>query len=99
MNWLDFMDRCSNDWNLPLPKDNVSLPVSSPGVSLNWSDFMVRCGHEWNWYLPEDEVSRILRYNNRIKMKDIWNKFGRGILKYYADRGNTHYLCSLHLCQ
>ena len=63
--------------------------VSLPGVSLNWSDFMIECCHEWNWYLPEDDVSRILQYNNRVKMKDIWNKFGRGILKYYADRG-TH---------
>ena len=63
--------------------------VSLSGTSMNWLDFMDRCSNDWNLPLPKDNVSRILQYDNRVKMKDIWNKFGRGILKYYAD-GGTH---------
>ena len=63
--------------------------VCLPGASLNWSDFIDKSSNDWNWSPPEDETCHILRYGNKVKMRDIWNKFGRGILNYYADRG-TH---------
>ena len=63
--------------------------VSLPGESVNWLVFMVDYSHDWYWSLPEDETSKILQYGNKVKMRDIWNKFGRGILYYYAERG-TH---------
>ena len=67
--------------------------VCLPGVSLNWLDFMDKCNNDWNWSPPGDEariksdIRPILRYSNKVKMRDIWIKFGRGILNYYADRG------------
>ena len=53
--------------------------------SVNWGDFKVKFGNEWNWDLPTDKEFEILQMNNREKMKNIWDKFGEAILKYYLE--------------
>ena len=64
-----------------------STEVRIPGKSMKWGDFKVQSGNEWDWELPTDEDYKILQQNNREIMKNIWNKFGRGILNYHAKAG------------
>ena len=63
--------------------------VLIPGQNLTWCEFKENCGDEWDWSLPRDENYVVLQRENRDKMKRIWNKFGREILNYYANKG-TH---------
>ena len=69
-------------------KDDTKVNLS--GKSMNWGDFKNRCGSEWNWDLPTDSGYRTLQRNNRDKMKNIWDKFGQAILKYYLDTKGTN---------
>ncbi|KAI6650384.1 hypothetical protein LOD99_5821 [Oopsacas minuta] len=64
-----------------------STEVKIPGKKMNWGEFKEQSGNEWDWTLPTDKDYTILQQNNREKMKNIWNKFGKGILKYHANRG------------
>ena len=62
-------------------------PVLIPGQCMKWWQFKEKCGDQWDWSLPTDEEYVALRNKNREQMKEIWNKFGREILKYYANKG------------
>ena len=59
--------------------------VLIPGQRMNWGEFKEKCGNEWDWTLPKDDKFLAKQRSNREKMRNIWNKFGRGILKYYLD--------------
>ena len=63
-------------------KDHMTVKL--PEESMKWSDFKLRCGNEWNWDLPKDPK---LQEENKDMMKKIWTKFGKGILKYYSQKG------------
>ena len=62
-------------------------PVLTPGQNMKWSEFKEKCGDQWDWSLPIDEKYVALQRKNRDKMKNIWNKFGWEILKYYSNKG------------
>lgn len=69
-------------------KDDTKVNLS--GKSMKWGDFKIKCGGEWNWDLPTDSEYKTLQKNNREKMKNIWDKFGQAILKYYLDTKGTN---------
>ena len=72
-------------------KDHTKVQL--PDWKINWAKFKEQTENEWDWSLPSDERYTILQQNNREKMKEIWNKFGRGILNYHASRGvNIKYI-------
>ena len=84
-----------NVWNTNKDKTAILLmcedymddtPVLIPGQKMKWWDFKEKCD-QWDWSLPTDEEYVTLQEENRDRMEMIWNKFGRGILKYYASRG------------
>ena len=52
--------------------------------SMKWGKFKEICGINWDWTLPTDEHYVKLQQDNSKKMQAIWNKFGKGILNYYA---------------
>ena len=54
------------------------------GDSVKWGKFKEMCGNKWDWTIPTDDKYITLQLNNREKMKNIWNKFGKGILNYYS---------------
>ena len=54
-----------------------------PKVDICWWEIKQYWGNEWDWI-----TDRALIIANRIRMKTIWNKFGRGILNYHSARGN-----------
>ncbi|KAI6658695.1 hypothetical protein LOD99_10969 [Oopsacas minuta] len=66
-------------------KENTKVIL--PGQRMNWGEFKEKCENEWDWMLPKDEKYVTYQQNNREKMKEIWNKFGRGILEYHEKRG------------
>ena len=68
-------------------KDDTQVLI--PGQNMKWWEFKDKCGDQWDWSLPNDEKYVELQTENREKMKNIWNKFGREILQYYANKG-TH---------
>ena len=61
--------------------------VTSPCGEMEWGWFKDKCGSEWNWNLPTDEMNTSKQLSNQKIMKDVWNKFGRGILNYYETQG------------
>ena len=62
--------------------------VQVPGQKMNWRKFKVITGNEWDWTPPNDIIEYLtLQEDNKEKMEKIWDKFGRGILKYYATKG------------
>ena len=63
------------------------IKVQVPGQIMNWAKFKEKTGNEWDWTLPSESEYRTLQQNNRVKMRKIWNKFGRGILNYHAAKG------------
>ena len=67
--------------------DNTRVII--PGQTMNWGEFKEKCGNKWDWTLHKDEKYFAKQQNNSDKMKNIWNKFGRGILKYYLDTFGT----------
>ena len=70
-------------------KDDTMVSLKF-GESVKWGKFKEMCGDNWDWTLPQDEKYVTLQQDNRTNMRDIWNKFGRGILSYYSKtRGNT----------
>ena len=60
--------------------------VCLPGQDMNWGKFKIQFGRDWDWNLPDDEKYRVLQQQNREKMRNIWNTFGKGILNYYSTR-------------
>ena len=68
---------------------NDDTQVLIPGQNMEWGKFKEKCGDQWDWTLPMDQEYVTLQEENRDRMKNIWNKFGREILKYYGNRG-TH---------
>ena len=66
---------------------NDHSPVLTPGQNMKWWEFKEKCGDQWDWSLPTDEEYVTLQKENRNRTKLIWTKFGRIILKYYANRG------------
>eukprot|EP00800_Vazella_pourtalesii_P011681 TRINITY_DN2812_c0_g1_i2.p1 TRINITY_DN2812_c0_g1~~TRINITY_DN2812_c0_g1_i2.p1 ORF type:complete len:936 (+),score=128.55 TRINITY_DN2812_c0_g1_i2:76-2808(+) len=67
-------------------KDTTEIKI--PGKRMKWGEFKEETSEEWDWSLPTDEDYKVLQLQNREKMKNIWNIFGRGILNYHA-RGGT----------
>ena len=64
-----------------------STEVKIPGKRMKWGEFKDETGNEWDWSLPADEDYKVLQLENREKMKNIWNIFGKGILNYHAEKG------------
>ena len=64
-------------------------PVLIPGQNMKWWEFKEKCGDQWDWSLPTDEDYVALQEENRDRMENIWNIFGREILNYYENR-DTH---------
>ena len=54
------------------------------GESVKWGKFKEMCGDNWDWTLPQNEKYAALQQDNRKNMREIWNKFGKGILSYYS---------------
>ena len=72
-------------------KDHTKVQL--PKSEVNWAKFKEQTENQWDWSLPNDEVYLPLQQNNREKMKNIWDKFGRGILDYHANKGvNIKYI-------
>ena len=67
---------------------NNHTQISLTNDTLQWYAFKVQCGKEWNWDLPEGFRDKQL--SNPKFMKDIWDKFGRGILKYQNQKQGTN---------
>ena len=67
--------------------DNTRVLI--PGYTMNWGQFKEKCGNDWDWTLPKDEKYSAKQRSNREKMIKIWNKFGKGILKYYLQTHGT----------
>ena len=71
-------------------------------IALTWKDFKEKTGDQWDWTMPQDEEYVAFQKTNREYMKDIWNKFGKGILNYYSTRGTdisfVPYTSSEKLC-
>ena len=61
--------------------------VTLPCGEMTWGEFKDKCCSEWNWNLPTDEMNTSKQLSNQKIMKDVWNKFGRGILNYYETQG------------
>ena len=87
-----------NAWNTNEDKTAILImcedykedsPVLIPGQNMKWWEFKEKCGDHWDWTLPTEEEYVTLQKENRGRMKKIWNKYGREILKYYENRG-TH---------
>ena len=83
-------------WNVD--KDNTAVlfmcddyknytHVTSPCGEMEWGEFKDKCGSEWNWTLPTDKMNTSKQLSNQKIMKDVWNKFGCGILNYYETQG------------
>ncbi|KAI6656617.1 hypothetical protein LOD99_1412 [Oopsacas minuta] len=68
-------------------RDNTTIVLQ--GRTRIWKQFKHFSAFEWDWHLPKDHKNLALQYTNREKMKNIWNKFGRGILEYYSVRGTA----------
>ena len=66
-------------------KENSTVLI--PGQNMKWWEFKEKCGDQWDWTLPTEKEYVTLQKENRERMKNIWNKFGREILNYYASRG------------
>ena len=64
--------------------------VILPCGEKNWEDFRDLFGSEWDWDVPNDEKYRLKQQANQRFMKCIWNKFGRGILKYHNEKHSTN---------
>ena len=60
--------------------------IEIPGRKLKWEKFKEET-LDWDWDMTKDENYRILQENNRKQLQKIWNKFGRGILNCYSDKG------------
>ena len=73
------------------------------GRPSTWKHFQDSTQDQWDWTMPQDEEYVALQKNNRKFMKDIWNKFGKGILNYYSTRGTdisfVPYTSSEELCK
>ena len=61
--------------------------VNILGQKMNWRKFKEKTSKEWNWVLPFDNAYHTLKEKNRKNMCKIWNKFGRGILRYNTTEG------------
>ena len=61
--------------------------VAIPGLEIKWWEFKEKCGDQWDWSLPTEKEYVTLQRENRDKMKKIWNRYGREILNYYANKG------------
>ena len=79
-------------WNTDKQKSAVLLVcddlkghtnVVLPNMDISWWDFQWYWGDEWDWIIDQALIDA-----NRVRMKNIWNKFGRGILNYHSARGN-----------
>ena len=57
------------------------------GRKCTWAQFKTIWGDQWDWTMPEDKEYLALQNNNRQIIRNIWNKFGEGILNYYHFRG------------
>ena len=66
-------------------QDNTNVVIQ--GGTTTWARFKNKWGDKWDWTIPEDEHYIHSQRNNRQIMKNIWNGFGKGILRYY-------YLCN-----
>ena len=57
--------------------------VMIQGRRSTWAQFKTIWGDQWDWTMPEDEEYITIQKGNREAMKNIWNKFGKGIFNYY----------------
>ena len=69
-------------------KDHTQIQLL--GSSIEWGEFKDKCGGEWYWDPHTEENSKMKKEANPKLMKDIWNKFGRGILKYQNQKQSTN---------
>ena len=58
------------------------IDVVLPRKDVRWWDFRCYWGDEWEWITDQGVID-----DNRVRMKNIWNKFGRGILNYHSASG------------
>ena len=66
-------------------KDDTIVNIS--GQRMNWGKFKEKTGKEWDWTPPQDIAYQALQQHSSENIGKIWNKFGRGILKYHANEG------------
>ena len=83
--WKNYTDRTAIVLMCDDYEDNTIVQV--PGQKMNWEKFKEKTSKEWDWTLPNDDEYKILQERNKEKMKNIWVKFGRGILDYHASNG------------
>ena len=66
--------------------------IEIPGRKLKWEEFKNE-SIGWNWEITKDKDYLILQENNRKKLQKMWNRFGRGILNRYSEKGiNIDYI-------
>ena len=63
--------------------------INLPCGVMEWGEFKNKCCSEWDWNIPTEEKYRSKQQSNPKLMKDIWNKFGRGILNYHKQIQKT----------
>ena len=68
-------------------KEHTQINLS--GNSLTWGEFKNICGSEWDWNLPNEEKYKCKQQENPQLMKDVWNNYGDGILKYLNAKHKT----------
>ena len=65
-------------------QDHTNVVIQ--GKVSTWAQFKTIWGNQWDWTMPEDEEFVDLQESNRVTIRNIWNKFGKGILNYYSTR-------------
>ena len=83
--WQNDQDKTAVLLNCDDYKDSTEVKI--PGKRMKWGEFKEQTSNEWDWSLPTDEDYKVLQLENRDKMKNIWNIFGKGILNYHAKKG------------
>ena len=66
---------------------NDDTMVIVPGGEMSWGNFKDKSSNDWNWTVSQDKAIRKIVLKHRQNMIAIWNTFGKGILKYHANRG------------
>ena len=67
--------------------DNTIVNIS--GQKMKWGKFKENTAKEWDWNPPRDKAYQALQQYSSENIGKIWNKFGRGILRYHANEGTN----------
>ena len=81
MVWNDDEDKTAVLYMCDDYQDNTNVVIQ--GRTTTWARFKNKWADKWDWTMPEDKHYVNLQKDNRQIMKNIWNKFGKGILHYY----------------